>query len=71
MTPAQSFARLALYVAAAVLTVVVSDFDEMESATQHEWMGLLFKSALAGVVAGRAYIDKSPAEVDHHQPQKP
>jgi hypothetical protein len=63
MTPAQSTARLLLYVAAAVLTVLASDFHQMESATQHQWIGLFIKAALAGVVAGRAYIDKSPTEV--------
>lgn len=63
MTPAQSTARLALYVAAAVLTVLVSDFPSMEGATPYQWGGLLLKAALAGVVAGRAYIDKSPNEV--------
>jgi len=63
MTPLQSTARLALYVAAAVLTVLASDFHQMESATTHQWIGLFIKAALAGVVAGRAYIDKSPNEV--------
>jgi hypothetical protein len=63
MTSTQSTARLILYVAAAVLTVLGSDFDKMESATTHQWIGLLIKAALAGVVAGRAYIDKSPTEV--------
>lgn len=63
MTPAQSIARLLLYVAAAVLTVLVSDYPNMQDATQHEWIGLMLKSALAGVIAGRAYIDKSPTEV--------
>ena len=63
MTPAQSIARLALYVAAAVLTVLVSDYPTMQDATHHEWIGLMLKSALAGVIAGRAYIDKSPTEV--------
>jgi hypothetical protein len=63
MTPAQSIARLLLYVAAAVLTVLASDFHQMESATTHQWIGLLIKASLAGVVAGRAYIDKSPTEV--------
>ena len=63
MTPAQSIARLLLYIAAAVLTVLVSDFPQMQEATTHQWIGLLLKAALAGVVAGRAYIDKSPTEV--------
>ena len=63
MTPAQSLVRLLLYVAAAVLTVLVSDFPQMQDATAHQWTGLLLKAALAGVVAGRAYIDKSPTEV--------
>lgn len=63
MTPLQSTARLALYVAAAALTVLVSDFPAMQDATTHEWIGLFLKAALAGVVAGRAYIDKSPNEV--------
>ena len=63
MTPLQSIARLVLYVAAAVLTVLVSDYPNMQDATQHQWIGLLLKSALAGVIAGRAYIDKSPTEV--------
>jgi hypothetical protein len=63
MTSTQSTARLILYVAAAVLTVLGSDFDKMESATTHQWIGLLIKASLAGVVAGRAYIDKSPTEV--------
>lgn len=63
MTPAQSIIRLALYVAAAVLTVLVSDYPTMQDATHHEWIGLMLKSALAGVIAGRAYIDKSPTEV--------
>ena len=63
MTPLQSSARLTLYVAAAVLTVLVSDYPAMQDATQHQWIGLLLKSALAGVIAGRAYIDKSPTEV--------
>jgi hypothetical protein len=63
MTPAQSIARLLLYVAAAVLTVLVSDYPTMQDATHHEWIGLMLKSALAGVIAGRAYIDKSPTEV--------
>lgn len=63
MTPNQSLARLLLYVAAAVLTVLASDFHQMADATQHEWIGLFLKAALAGVVAGRAYIDKSPTEV--------
>jgi hypothetical protein len=63
MTANQSTARLFLYVAAAVLTVLASDFDKMAGATQHEWIGLFLKAALAGVVAGRAYIDKSPTEV--------
>jgi len=63
MTPAQSIARLILYVVAAALTVLASDFHQMETATQHQWIGLFLKAALAGVVAGRAYIDKSPTEV--------
>lgn len=63
MTPLQSTARLILYVAAAALTVLASDFNGMANATQHEWIGLFLKAALAGVVAGRAYIDKSPNEV--------
>ena len=63
MTPAQSIIRLALYVAAAVLTVLVSDYPNMQDATHYEWIGLMLKSALAGVIAGRAYIDKSPTEV--------
>ncbi len=63
MTPAQSIARLILYVAAAALTVLASDFHQMEEATRHEWIGLFIKATLAGVVAGRAYIDKSPTEV--------
>lgn len=63
MTPLQSTARLVLYVAAAALTVLASDFNSMAGATQHEWIGLFLKAALAGVVAGRAYIDKSPSEV--------
>jgi hypothetical protein len=46
-----------------VLTVLGSDFDKMESATTHQWIGLFIKASLAGVVAGRAYIDKSPTEV--------
>jgi len=64
MTPAQSFARLALYVAAAALTVLANDFNSMADATQHQWIGLFLKAALAGVVTGRAYIDKSPTEVN-------
>ena len=48
---------------AAVLTVLVSDFPQMKEADTHAWVGLFLKSALAGVVAGRAYIDKSPTEV--------
>lgn len=63
MTPAQSTTRLSLYVAAAALTVLVSDFPSMQDATTHQWVGLFLKAALAGVVAGRAYIDKSPTEV--------
>jgi hypothetical protein len=63
MTYTQSLARLILYVAAAVLTVLVSDFPQMQDATTHQWVGLILKAALAGVVAGRAYIDKSPTEV--------
>lgn len=63
MTPAQSTARLVLYVAAASLTVLVSDFPQMQEATTHQWIGLFLKASLAGVVAGRAYIDKSPNEV--------
>jgi hypothetical protein len=63
MTPTQSTARLLLYIAAAILTVLVSDFPQMKEADTHAWIGLILKSALAGVVAGRAYIDKSPTEV--------
>ena len=63
MTSAQSTARLALYVAAAALTVLASDFPQMKEADTHAWIGLFLKSALASVVAGRAYIDKSPTEV--------
>lgn len=64
MTPAQSTARLLLYVAAAVLTVLASDLNSMAEATQYEWIALFLKAALAGVVAGRAYIDKSPTEIN-------
>lgn len=63
MTPLQSTARLALYVAAAALTIIVGDYEQMRDADAFQWGGLLIKAALAGVVAGRAYIDKSPNEV--------
>ena len=64
MTPAQSAARLLLYVAAAMLTVLGSDFPQMRDADLHAWIGLFIKAALAGVVTARAYIDKSPTEVN-------
>jgi hypothetical protein len=63
MTPAQSNARLILYILAAVLASLVGDFPTMDTATQHQWIGMFLKASLAGVVAGRAYIDKSPSEV--------
>jgi cytochrome b len=63
MTPAQSTARLLLYVLAAALAVLANDFQSMETASMHQWIGLFLKAALAGVVTGRAYIDKSPTEV--------
>jgi hypothetical protein len=63
MTPAQSTARLFLYCAAAMLTVLGSDFPQMRDADTHAWIGLLIKAALAGVVTARAYIDKSPSKI--------
>lgn len=63
MTPNQSIARLAIYVAAAALTTVVGDYQSMRDADAFQWGGLIIKAALAGLVAGRAYIDKSPTEV--------
>lgn len=63
MTPTASTARLVLYVAAAALTTVLGDYEQMRNADAFEWGGLLIKAALAGVVASRAYIDKSPTEV--------
>lgn len=63
MSPAQSTARLILYVAAAVLAVLATDIDAMAEAGAHQWLTLAIKAALAGVIAARAYIDKSPAEI--------
>jgi len=63
MTPAQSTTRLSLYCAAAMLTVLSSDFPQMRDADTHAWIGLIIKAALAGVVTARAYIDKSPSEI--------
>lgn len=63
MTPLQSTARLAIYVAAAALTTVLGEYEQMRNADAYEWGGLLIKAALAGLVASRAYIDKSPTEV--------
>ena len=68
MTPAQSTARLLLYVAAAMLTVLGSDFPQMREADLHAWFGLFIKAALAGVVTARAYIDKSPSEITKTPP---
>jgi len=64
MTPAQSTARLCLYCAAAMLTVLGSDFPQMRDADFHAWIGLFIKASLAGVVTARAYIDKSPTEIN-------
>jgi len=64
MTPKQSNLRLFLYCLAAFLTPIGSNWAQMGDATIHQWVGMIIQATITMVIAARAYIDQSPAQVD-------
>ena len=64
MTAKQSTARLLLYSAIAFITPIASNWAAMESATAHQWAGMLIQAAVTSMIAARAYIDTSESKVE-------
>jgi hypothetical protein len=64
MTPKQSNLRLAFYCIAAFLTPIGANWAQMEQATPYQWGGMIIQATISLVIAGRAYIDQSPTQVD-------
>jgi hypothetical protein len=70
MTPKASNTRLATYVALAVLVVLLPELENFKKLIVSgtpilpiDWLIIAVKSALAGGVAFRAYIDTSESQV--------
>lgn len=63
MTPAQSTARLILYVTLAMLTTAGAGVTTVDFSNMKEVVVFGIAIAIAGLNTARSYIDKSPSEV--------
>jgi hypothetical protein len=64
MTPAQSTARLVLYVLIAMVTAASAGVLTVDFSDQKEVAVFVLAIAAAGLNTARSYIDKSPSEVE-------
>lgn len=63
MTPAQSTARLVLYVLIAMVTAASAGVLTVDFSDQKEVAVFVLAIVAAGLNTARSYIDKSPSEV--------
>jgi len=63
MTPAQSTARLILYVLATMLTSAAAGLASVDFSDKKQVAAYALGIVTSGVITARSYIDKSPSEV--------
>ena len=64
MTNKQSTARLALYAFIAFITPIAANWNQMESASVFQWIGMLIQASVTSLIAIRAYIDQTPNQIE-------